>query len=185
MVASLEPKRSHQPKGIPVMTTNKKDTKLEMSSTCAALLQGVNALPDSTFEMDGQTYAKAAVLGPLNAFIAAVAATTATHSAWLKAVQDEEAAAGAAHAMVAILKPYLRARLGKSNPALQSKFGVAPVKKAKKPVAVKSAAIAKSKATRAARHTMGSKQRASVKGTVAAPAAQAPATPPAPKAPTS
>jgi hypothetical protein len=171
------------------MSSNSKSNKLTVLSTCTALVQGVNSLTDATFTLDGQTYMKAAVLAPLNACTAAIAATATAHSSWTAAVQAERTAVAAATAMIAVLKPYLKVRLGKSNPTLKSQFGVAPAKAAKKPVAVKSAAIAKAKATRTARHTMGTKQRASIKGTVAAPAAPAPetppATPPAPKAPTS
>jgi hypothetical protein len=159
------------------MSSNNKSNKLSLISTCTALVQGVNALTDATFTLDGQTYTKAAVLAPLNACIAAIAATTTAHSNWTASVQAERTAVAAAVAMIAVLKPYLKVRLGKSNPSLKSEFGVAPAKPAKKPVAVKSAAIAKAKATRAARHTMGPKQKASIKGTAAAPAA--------PKAPTS
>jgi hypothetical protein len=159
------------------MSTNTKSNKLSLVSTCTALVQGVNTLTDTTFTLDGQTVSKAAVLAPLNACIAAITATTTAHSNWTASVQAERTAVAAAVAMIAVLKPYLKVRLGKSNPVLKSEFGVAPAKAAKKPVAVKSAAIAKAKATRAARHTMGTKQRAGIKGAVA--------TPPAPKAPTS
>jgi hypothetical protein len=57
-------------------------------------------------------------------------------------------------------------------------FGIAPVKPAT-PLTVeqKAAASAKRRATRAARHTMGPKQKAAIKG-----AAPAPATPPKPTA---
>ena len=47
----------------------------------------------------------------------------------------------------------------------------------------KTAAAAKAKATRVARHTMGPKQKAAIKGTVTAPAAARPATPAAPANP--
>jgi hypothetical protein len=61
------------------------------------------------------------------------------------------------------------------SPATLADFGLTPPKKTgKKTVAVKSAAIEKSAATRAARHTMGSVQKKSVKGVVA-PTTTAPA----------
>jgi hypothetical protein len=52
------------------------------------------------------------------------------------------------------------------SPDTLAQFGLAPPKTAEKSVAVKADAIAKNKATRAARHTMGSKQKAKVKGDV-------------------
>jgi hypothetical protein len=161
------------------MSTQNHDTKLALSAQCTALVQGVNSLPDPTLTLDGKTYSKAAVVAPLNACVAAIAATATAHTAWTQSVQNERDAVAAARAMIAALKPYLRVRLGKNNPALQSEFGVPPAKKTQKTVAVKSTAIAKAKATRVARHTMGPKQKTSVKG---APAPATTATPPAPGA---
>ncbi len=57
-------------------------------------------------------------------------------------------------------------------------FGLKAPKAVKKTVATKATAVAKSKATRTARNTMGKKQRKGVKGTVPA-AASVPATTPA------
>jgi hypothetical protein len=54
-----------------------------------------------------------------------------------------------------------------SNPAVLSEFGLAPRKKAGvRDVATKQAAITQAKATRLARHTMGPRQKAKVKGVV-------------------
>jgi hypothetical protein len=167
------------------MSSNNHDTKLSLSAQCDALVQGVTSLADPTLTLDGKPYTKDAVLAPLRACVTAIAATSAAHSAWSQAVQQEHDAIAAARAMIALLKPYLQVRLGKSNPALQSQFGIAPAKKGEKTVAVKSTAIAKAKATRAARHTMGPKQRKAVTGATAAPSpAEQPAAPaPSPAAP--
>jgi hypothetical protein len=51
------------------------------------------------------------------------------------------------------------------SPDTLAAFGLAPIKVATKDVATKTEAVAKALATRAARHTMGSKQRAKIKGT--------------------
>jgi hypothetical protein len=153
-----------------------RETKLTLSVLCNALIEGLTPLADPTFTLDGKVYPKDAVLAPLHAYVVAVEATSASRAAWSKAVQDEHDAATAARAMIALLKPYLKVRLGKSNPALQSEYGIAPARKAEKTVAVKSTAIAKAKATRIARHNMGPKKR---KGVTGATAAATPETPPA------
>jgi hypothetical protein len=57
-------------------------------------------------------------------------------------------------------------------------FGFPPAKQPKKAAKVKAVAVDKSLATRAARHTMGKKQKAKIKGVVTAP--EAPPSPPAP-----
>ncbi len=54
------------------------------------------------------------------------------------------------------------------SPDTLAVFGLKPPKVVKKKVAVKSAAVAKSKATRTARNTMGSKQKKAIKGTLPA-----------------
>jgi hypothetical protein len=56
-------------------------------------------------------------------------------------------------------------------------FGFSPQKEATRTVADKAVALTKTKATRTARHTMGSKQKKTVTGTSTAPAATTPATP--------
>jgi hypothetical protein len=69
------------------------------------------------------------------------------------------------------------------DPATLADFGLSPRKSTKKTVDTKATAIAKNKATRTARHTLGKKQKAKVKGSPApAPssdgsAAKAPAAP--------
>ena len=52
-------------------------------------------------------------------------------------------------------------------------FGFLPAKSTPKSAATKAQAVAKSLATRQARHTMGRKQKKGIKGTVVAPAAPA------------
>lgn len=69
------------------------------------------------------------------------------------------------------------------DPSTLADFGLSPHKSTKKTVATKSVAIAKNKATRVARNTMGKKKKAEIKGTP--PAAPSPdsATAKAPAAP--
>lgn len=65
------------------------------------------------------------------------------------------------------------------SPDTLAAFGLAPLKVATKSVETKAEAVAKSLATRAARHTMGSRQRAKITGTTASTGSSAsPASPP-------
>lgn len=66
-----------------------------------------------------------------------------------------------------------------NSPDTLAAFGLKAPKAGKRTVATKSAAVAKSKATRTARNTMGTKQRKSIKGTLPE-ATTPPALPPAP-----
>ncbi len=77
-----------------------------------------------------------------------------------------------------LLKAYVIAYFGDSQDAAAAldDFGYSPRKTPKKSVETKAQAIQKTEATREARHTLGRKQKARIKGTAAT---SAPATPPA------
>jgi hypothetical protein len=103
----------------------------------------------------------------------------------VKAFRDKRAAT---RAPVLGLKRAARAIFADSPDTLAD-FGLTALKSGKAPVKVKAAAVDKSKATRAARHTMGSVQRKSVTGAAPVPstspaeATSAPAAPPPPSPP--
>jgi hypothetical protein len=63
------------------------------------------------------------------------------------------------------------------SPAILADFGLAPLKAGTRSVQTKSVAVAKAKATRTARHTMGSKQRAKITGETVSASTGSPATP--------
>jgi hypothetical protein len=62
------------------------------------------------------------------------------------------------------------------SPAILADFGLTPLKVATKSVETKSVAVAKAKATRVARHTMGSRQRAKITGETVSASTGSPAT---------
>ncbi len=64
------------------------------------------------------------------------------------------------------------------SPDTLAEFGLKGLKTPKKTVATKATAVAKSKATRKARNTMGTKQEKAIKGTEPTPAKSGTATPP-------
>ncbi|HEY8040691.1 MAG TPA: hypothetical protein VIF15_12890 [Polyangiaceae bacterium] len=162
------------------MTTNKNNSKHALALACGNLAAGITSLPDKEFLLGAQTLTKAQVLAPLDAYEPATVTTATTRGAWSKAVIAERAAEIAAHAMIELLKPFLQARLGKSNPDLESMFGVAPVKPPKVTSAVKAAAAAKAKATRSKLHTLGPKQKKAAKAEATQPAATPPTPQPSP-----
>jgi hypothetical protein len=92
-----------------------------------------------------------------------------------KALLAREAIAPTAGARSEEIRAAVKAALGRKNPELAS-FGMTPDQTpAPLTVEQKTAAAAKAKATRAARHTMGPKQKKAIKGQVAPAAGQAPA----------
>jgi hypothetical protein len=97
---------------------------------------------------------------------------------WQSAVQADRALEAKTKPFVAAVRASLLASFAGNIDTL-AKFGLAPRQKPVTTPEVKVAAAAKAKATRAARHTMGPKQKASVKGTVSptAPATDVPTAP--------
>ena len=98
--------------------------------------------------------------------------------------KTQKAASVRSRSITTAIKALVVSQYGDASPVL-AEFGFAPRKLANKTVAEKMVAVERSLATRAARHTMGSKQKASVHGDVSAPAAAtspAPAMVPAPVA---
>lgn len=155
------------------MSTNTIASKPALVSLCNALVTGITAMPDKTFQLGGQSYTKAQVLAPLQAYVDANGKTTADEATWHQSVQEEHDAEASARAMIDALKPFLQGRLGKSSPMLQSQYGLAPAKKPAKTVAAKAAGIAKSQATRELRGTRGSKQKKALTAAAVQPAAPA------------
>ncbi|HEX3771982.1 MAG TPA: hypothetical protein VHV30_13995 [Polyangiaceae bacterium] len=108
----------------------------------------------------------------------AVLDANAQHVEAVKADRDKQAQTGP------VTRAYRRIVQGMfaQSPMVLADFGLTPPKVVTKTVETKSAAVAKAKATRAARHTMGSKQRAKITGTTVSAgtgSSTAPAAPPA------
>ena len=82
------------------------------------------------------------------------------------ATKVAKAARAKAAKVTASLKKYVVAHWGESSPVLAD-FGFTPRKLAQKTVAEKFQTVEKQLATRAARHTMGSRQKAAIHGSIA------------------
>jgi len=117
-----------------------------------------------------------------------MAAATA-RAAWQAAVEADRTELAQSHALLSGVKQSLQVMFAGSTDTLAD-FGLTPRKTRVVSPAVKVAAAAKAKATRAARHTQGPKQKAAIKGPLeganlvvsaqpAAPASSATATAPA------
>jgi cell pole-organizing protein PopZ len=89
--------------------------------------------------------------------------------------------------LMAAYVSYLKVTYG-GSPDVLADFGIQQKRRATSTVDVKAGAVAKRKATRAARHTMGTQQKKGVKGdvtgVVVTPITAAPSTVPAPGSPT-
>jgi hypothetical protein len=123
--------------------------------------------------LDGETVKADDVYAELVAFPDQVAAADDAHAQWtallagVRATQKDTITP-----RMAAMRRMLESFYGPENAALAD-FGLTPRKKPVRTVAVKQAAQVKGKATRLARHTMGSKQKKAIKGSTAASTAPA------------
>jgi hypothetical protein len=133
----------------------------------------------------GVSYKPADITPVLQARVDSANRVLAARAAWAEAVQADRDEQAKSKTFVSGLRQALKVAFGKSVETLAD-FGLTPRKQAVVTPAQRVAATAKGQATRAARHTMGPKQKAKIKGAVAptapatSPAAPAPVVPPLP-----
>ena len=125
--------------------------------------------------VNGTTYTAASAVAMFQARVTVATAVVTTKAAYQAAVKAADAEEIATAATVSGLVEAIYVAFG-DDPAALADLGLVPRKKASMTPAQHLAASAKAKATRAARHTMGPKQKAAITG--ASVPAVATATPP-------
>ena len=132
-----------------------------------------------TIALDGMPTAPKDVIATFQGAIDAIDATAVAEKAFHDAVAAEHAALVKGRATLAALKRTVNVVLGGAE-GTQGDFGFTTTKRQVPKAAVKAAAVAKRKETRAQRQTMGKRQKAKVTAAApAAPAAQPPVAKPA------
>jgi hypothetical protein len=130
--------------------------------------------------LDGATYAPADLVKLFTSWAAAVALVTSTKAQWQAAVVAEHALSKTLQGVWLALQAYARNQYGQT-PAVLADFGYTPRKTVEKDPETLVAAAAKNRATRLARHTLGSVQKKDITGATPAPAVPPPATAPVTK----
>jgi hypothetical protein len=145
------------------------------------LIDGLNKHSQTipSLVIGGTSLTTAAIIGILQARLATANAAQSTRATWQTAVKADKDERAKTKSFTSGLRQALHVAFDGSIDALAD-FGLVPRKPHVISPEKKAAATAKALATRAARHTMGKKQKAAIKGTVPA---TAPATPPAAPAP--
>ncbi len=126
----------------------------------------------SSLMVAGQSYTGATLVSALQPLVDALSGSATAKAAYQKAIADERQVFAQAESFVTCLHQAIYASFGQAADALAD-FGLAPHTRRVPSVAVKAAAAAKAKATKAARGEIGKRQRAKIEAT--APAAGAPA----------
>ena len=134
-----------------------------------------------TVVLDGVSYAPDDIVKALQGSIDAADATIAITAQFHKTVDAERAANATADTVYAGLKTYVTSQY-KTSPDTMADFGITLPSRQVPDAATTATAVEKRQATRVARHTMGKRQKANVKGTVTTPTAAPAPTPITPTA---
>jgi hypothetical protein len=108
----------------------------------------------------------------LQSFVNAESGVTTARSAYRAKLAARNGLATSVMPVVSAYEAFVKATFSKS-PDVLADFGLAPKKVTKPSVLTKAVAVDKRRATREARHTMGKKQKQSIRGNVPASAAAA------------
>ena len=160
--------RTHREREVATMA-NSETSRTERQARDARVIVGITKRLQTPVVLGGVSYTPAALTAVLQHAIDSANQVTSTRGQWLAAVQADRAMASQTAKMLTGLQEHLR-QLFNNDPEALADFGFAPKKKpAAQTVAEKVVAVAMRASTRAARHTMGSKQRLEIKGTLTGP----------------
>jgi hypothetical protein len=162
------------------MNTNKDNTINKHRQAIAGIRKHFASAP--TMVLGGTPTTPNDAIATLQGSIDAIDAASATAHAFHGAVAAQHAAIAKGSGLLTDLKTLVKSQLGSSEGVLGA-FGFTSPSRQTPDEATKAAAVAKRAATRAARHTMGKRQKLAVKGDVkgadTTPATSAPAPSPA------
>jgi hypothetical protein len=161
------------------MTINNPN-RTERQTVDQRLIDGINRHTQtvSSLIIGGTTFTTTDIIGILQLRIVVASTAVSTKATWQTAVKADQDEHAKTKTFVSGLRQALTVMFAGQIDALAD-FGLKPRKVRVTTPEQKAEAAAKARATRAARHTMGPKQKALVKGTV-----PAPTTPPTPTLPT-
>jgi|HubBroStandDraft_1064217.scaffolds.fasta_scaffold205765_2 hypothetical protein len=143
--------------------SNKKPNKQDEIAADLLLIAGVQKhFATTTVTLNGTSYTGSALVTLLQARVNAINATIGTKASWQTAVKAQDAELAESQSVVNTLKKTIYAMF--PDTASLADFGLAPHKKPVISPAERVEMAAKAKATRAARHTMGSQQKKAVTG---------------------
>jgi hypothetical protein len=158
------------------MSTTSSYTPGKMTRQLKDLITGLTQNPPpnvTSLLVDGKTYTLQELLTALSAYAALYNAVDRAHATFRAAFETRSEIEPDASHLVQGVRAVLKGMFGKKSVALES-YGIRPEKEPASLTAEQEVVkVAKAKATRKARHTMGPRQRAKIKG-------QTPSTPTTP-----
>jgi hypothetical protein len=142
------------------------DARNDVLATMQAIVNGVETnLDNKTLVLNRVAITSSALVASLQNVIAAYQAAQAARAAWIQAVSTQHALVDAIQPTIVALRAYIVAVYGEQSAEYKS-FGFTPRRKSQPSAEAKALANQKRLATRAARKTMGSRQRLKIRGVV-------------------
>jgi hypothetical protein len=145
----------------------KKNTKSQVVVTAQQLIAGTSKHLSSTTPVAllGGSFTADQITSKLQTLVSLRSDVDAAKATAKAKIANEAAQTPALLAFMSALESFVKAAFG-SSPDVLADFGMTPKSRAQLTVEAKAAAVAKRAATRAARHTMGPKQKKGIKGDV-------------------
>jgi hypothetical protein len=142
-------------------------TKVDLQAVYQAVVNGLLTFysPTDIFQMAAGTYTRDELVGEFQTFVEAAQTTKANNQQWRAAIQTERTLELHVRELRSGVRGITQARFGKAG-AQNLQFGFTLPTPVKKSAETKAVAVAKSKATRAKRNTLGSVQKKDIKGNV-------------------
>jgi hypothetical protein len=114
--------------------------------------------------IEGQSVPVSTLLAELQGYAIAYQAVEDAEQVYKRAIAARDAVASGAQRRREAIRASIKGTLGRMNPALEA-YGMSPDREQRALTAEEEVAkVAKARATRAARHTMGKRQRLAIKG---------------------
>jgi hypothetical protein len=150
-----------------IMATMKKNSKGQVAAAAKQLVAGAEKHLTSTTQVPllGSSYTPAQVTSTLQTLVTLRSDVDASKASTKAKIANEATQMPSLRAFMSAFEAYVRAAFG-SSPDVLADFGIAPKTRAPLTVEAKAAAAAKRASTRAARHTLGTKQRKAIMGDV-------------------
>ena len=158
---------------------NRTDQTVADQNLINGLTKHASSIP--SLVIGGTTYTTSEIIAKVQPRITSATTVTTTKATWQAAVKSDDAEQAASQSFVSGLRQAILVAFGGQVDVLAD-FGLTPRKPRVLTPAQKTAAAAKAKATRAARHTMGKVQKSKVTGTSVTAAPGTPTPAPAPPA---
>jgi hypothetical protein len=153
------------------MSTNSKQNKVTRQARISQVILGIQKyfMNQPAIVLGDTSFTPTHLVETLQEAQTAATQTSKAKAAWMADVQTERDVLGKLGPLLRYIRSFVIAQYGDTQSSSQKleDFGYSPRKVTTKTVAVKAQAAATAKATRVARATKGTKQKANIKGTAA------------------